>query len=562
MAYGRYFEEFTVGEVLRHWPGRTINEADCTWFALLTMNQHPVHSDAHYAATHTQHGQRLVLGPLVFSIGIGMTVADVSGKAIANLEIEKITHEAPTFIGDTLYSESTVLETRESKQGDRGTVTVQTRVSNQRGERVMTFKRTALLPKKNHGDPGRGRLPRMTRAPLDGLRVLAVSQFGAGPFGTQLLADLGAEVIKIEDPRVGGDVAREVGPYAGEDDSLYFQAFNRGKKSITLDLEHPEGRAVLRDLARVSHAVYNNLRGDLPERLGVTYAALRDVNPALVCCSLSGFGRTGPRAAEPAFDYLIQGYAGWMSVSGEPDGPPGKCGVSVVDFAGGYASMAALLAGLWDAQRTGVGRDIELSLLDTAVSMLSYYAIWALNRDWQPARVEDSGHQSIVPAQNFPTRDGFIVIFCNKEKFWTSLVQAMDLPEVARDPRFATFADRLAHKSVLVPILKARFAERTTSEWLSRLRGKVPCAPVNTIAEALADEQVAARDMIVEVKHPRFGVLREVGSPVKTEGAAPNLSPAPALGQHTDEILRTLLQYDPARIAALRASGALGEPND
>ncbi|PYP99507.1 MAG: CoA transferase, partial [Acidobacteria bacterium] len=158
--------------------------------------------------------------------------------------------------------------------------------------------------------------------------------------------------------------------------------------------------------------------------------------------------------------------------------------------------------------------------------------------------------------------DGFIVIFCNKEKFWTSLVQAMDLPEVARDPRFATFADRLAHKSVLVPILKARFAERTTSEWLSRLRGKVPCAPVNTIAEALADEQVAARDMIVEVKHPRFGVLREVGSPVKTEGAAPNLSPAPALGQHTDEILRTLLQYDPARIAALRASGALGEPND
>ena len=401
----------------------------------------------------------------------------------------------------------------------------------------------------------------MSRAPLDGLRVLAVSQFGAGPFGTQLLADLGAEIIKIEDPRVGGDVAREVGPYAGEDDSLYFQSFNRGKKSITLDLEHPEGRAVLRDLARVSHAVYNNLRGDLPERLGVTYAALRDVNPALVCCSLSGFGRTGPRAAEPAFDYLIQGYAGWMSVSGEPDGPPGKCGVSVVDFAGGYASMAALLAGLWDAQRTGVGRDIELSLLDTAVSMLSYYAIWALNRDWQPARVEDSGHQSIVPAQNFPTRDGFIVIFCNKEKFWTSLVQAMELPEVARDPRFATFADRLAHKSVLVPILKARFAERTTSEWLSRLRGKVPCAPVNTIAEALADEQVAARDMIVEVKHPRFGVLREVGSPVKTEGAAPNLSPAPALGQHTDEILRTLLQYDPARIAALRASGALGEPN-
>ena len=393
---------------------------------------------------------------------------------------------------------------------------------------------------------------------LQGLRILAVSQFGAGPFGTQMLADLGAEIIKIEDPAVGGDVAREVGPYASEHDSLYFQSFNRGKKSITLDLKHPEGRAVLRDLARVSHAVYNNLRGDLPQTLGVTYAALKDVNPALVCCSLSGFGQTGPRAAEPAFDYLIQGYAGWMSVTGEPDGPPGKCGVSVVDFAAGYASMAALLAGLWDAQRSGVGRDIELSLLDSAVSMLSYYAIWALNREWQPARVEDSGHQSLVPAQNFPTRDGWLVVFCNKEKFWTNLVEAMELRELAGDPRFATFADRLANKSALLPILKTRFGELTTSEWLARLRGRVPCAPVNTIAQALADEQIAARDMIVEVKHPRFGILKQVGTPVKSEGVSPNLTPAPALGQHTDEILSSLLHYEPGRIAALRASGALG----
>ncbi len=159
MAYGRYLEEFAVGQVLKHWPGRTITEADCTWFALLTMNQHPVHSDAHYAATHTQHKQRLVLGPLVFSIGIGMTVADVSGKAIANLAIEKITHDAPTFIGDTIYAESTVLALRESSAGDRGTVTVETRVTNQRGERVMTFRRTALVPKKNHPTLGEGKLP-------------------------------------------------------------------------------------------------------------------------------------------------------------------------------------------------------------------------------------------------------------------------------------------------------------------------------------------------------------------------------------------------------------------
>ena len=394
---------------------------------------------------------------------------------------------------------------------------------------------------------------------LKGLRIITVSQFGAGPFGTQLLADLGAEVIKIEDPCVGGDVARHVGPYAGEDDSLYFQSFNRGKKSVTLDLVHADGRAVLRDLARVSHAVYNNLRGDLPARLGLTYAALKNVNPALVCCSLSGFGLAGPRAAEPAFDYLIQGYAGWMSVTGEPDGPPGKCGVSVVDFAGGYASIAALMAGLWDAQRTGVGRDIDISLLDTAVSMLSYFAIWALNRDWQATRVADSGHQSLVPAQNFRTRDGWLVVFCNKQKFWQALLEAMELDALAADPRFSTFGDRLAHKDALLRLLAARFAERTTADWLGRLRGRVPCAPVNTVAEALEDAQVRAREMIVEVKHPTFGVLREVASPVKTAGTPPPAR-APALGEHTDEILRELLQYDPDRIAALRASGALGGP--
>jgi crotonobetainyl-CoA:carnitine CoA-transferase CaiB-like acyl-CoA transferase len=394
---------------------------------------------------------------------------------------------------------------------------------------------------------------------LAGLRIVSVSQFGAGPFGTQLLADLGAEVIKVEDPAVGGDSARQVGPYAIDGDSLYFQSFNRGKKSIAFDLKHPDGQAVLHDLVRVSHAVYNNLRGDLPAKLGLTYATLGAINPAIVCCSLSGFGATGPRAAEPAFDYLIQGYAGWMSVTGEPDGPPGKAGVSVVDFAGGYASMAALLAGLWDAQRSGVGRDVEISLLDTAVSMLSYFAIWQLNRDWQPERVADSGHQSLVPAQNFPTRDGWIVVFCNKEKFWQSLVDAMELPALGRDPRFATFADRRAHKAELIPVLTARFRERTTAEWLDRLRGRVPCAPVNTLAQALDDEQVRERGMIVEVEHPQLGVLREVASPIRTAGVTGPTAPAPRLGQHTDEILRELLHYDAARITALRRSGALGE---
>ena len=302
----------------------------------------------------------------------------------------------------------------------------------------------------------------MARPPLEGVRILAVSQFGAGPFGTQVLADLGAEIIKIEDPAVGGDSARYVPPYLHEQDSLYFQSFNRGSKSLTLNLQHPAGRAVLHDLVKVSDALFNNVRGDLPARLGLTYETLKSVNPRIVCCSLSGFGANGPRASEPGFDYLIQGYAGYMGVTGEPDGPPGKCGVSVIDFAGGYAGMLGLMVGLFEAQRTGVGRDVDVSLLDTAVSMLSYFAMWTLNRDWQPERIADSGHQTLVPAQNFPTRDGWIVIFCNKDKFWQALAERMELPTLLQDPRFAGFPERLAHKTELVKILKARFAMKTT----------------------------------------------------------------------------------------------------
>jgi crotonobetainyl-CoA:carnitine CoA-transferase CaiB-like acyl-CoA transferase len=398
----------------------------------------------------------------------------------------------------------------------------------------------------------------MTRPPLDGLRILAVSQFGAGPFGTQMLADLGADIIKIEDPGVGGDSARYVPPFQGEADSPYFQSFNRGKRSVSLNLRHPDGQAVLHDLVRVSDAVFNNARGDLPDKLGLTYDVLKAINPRVVCCSLTGYGRTGPRAAEPAFDYLVQGYAGYMAVTGEPDGPPGKCGVSVIDFAGGYAAMVGLMVGLFDAQRTGVGRDVDISLLDTAVSMLSYFAVWTLNRDWIAERTRSSAHQTIVPAQNFPTRDGWIVIFCNKDKFWRDLVETLGAPELAEDARFRTFADRFAHKDALLPLLQARFATRTTSEWLDRLRGRVPCAPVNDVRQALADPQVLARDMIVEVEHPDFGPLREVRSPVRTEGEIRHPARAPRLGEHTDQILREILSYSDGTIARLRATGVIG----
>jgi crotonobetainyl-CoA:carnitine CoA-transferase CaiB-like acyl-CoA transferase len=358
---------------------------------------------------------------------------------------------------------------------------------------------------------------------------------------------------------VGGDSARYVPPFQGEADSPYFQSFNRGKWSIALNLRHPDGQAVLHDLVRVSDAVFNNARGDLPDKLGLTYAALREVNTRIVCCSLTGYGRTGPRAAEPAFDYLIQGYAGYMSVTGEPDGPPGKCGVSVIDFSGGYAAMVGLMVGLFDAQRTGVGRDVDISLLDTAVSMLSYFAIWTLNRDWTAERTRDSAHQTLVPAQNFPTRDGWIVVFCNKDKFWRDLVDVLGAPELALDARFGTFADRFTNRDALQRLLGERFATRTTAEWLDRLRGRVPCAPVNDVRQALADEQVLARDMIVEVEHPDFGPLREVRSPVRTDGEIRNPTRAPRLGEHTDQILRDVLSYSDGTIARLRSAGVIGQ---
>jgi crotonobetainyl-CoA:carnitine CoA-transferase CaiB-like acyl-CoA transferase len=396
--------------------------------------------------------------------------------------------------------------------------------------------------------------------PLEDVRIVAVEQYGAGPFGSVHLADLGADVIKIEDPRTGGDVGRYVPPFQHGEDSLFFETFNRNKRSLRLDVASPAGRVVLEDLVRVSDAVYSNLRGDVPARLGLRYEDLSVVNPAIVCCSLSAFGMTGPRAAEPGYDYILQGIAGWMSITGEPDGPPTKSGLSLVDYCGGLVAAISLLAGVHAARRDGVGMDCDVSLFDTALGMLTYPATWHLNGDFVPVRTRQSAHPSIVPFQNFRTADGWIVVVAAKEKFWQRLAAALDRPDLADDPRFATFEDRRVHASELLAILDERFAAGSTDHWIDVLADAgVPCGPVNDVAGALSDPQTAARSMIVETDHPRFGAVRQVASPVRVGDASPSHRRAPLLDEHAGDVLGGLLGYDAARIQELRRRGAFGE---
>jgi crotonobetainyl-CoA:carnitine CoA-transferase CaiB-like acyl-CoA transferase len=392
--------------------------------------------------------------------------------------------------------------------------------------------------------------------PLAGVRVISLCQFGAGPFATMQLADLGAEVSKVEDPTAGGDVGRYVPPYTSERDSFYFQTFNRNKRSITLNLRVPAAREVLHRLVAVSDAIYYNLRGDLPAKLGLTYEHLGTVNPRIVCCSLSAFGTTGPRAAEPGYDLLMQAYSGMMSLTGEPGTPPAKCGISIVDFAGAYVSAIGLLSAVIAARTTGKGRDVDVSLLDTSISMLSYLATNTLNREYEPERLSSSAHPSLYPSQVFRTSDGYVAIICFKEKFWQELCAVMGHPALAEEPRFRRFADRLEHREELLAIVGEIIASRSTQEWLDGLRGRVPCAPVNTVRQALEEPQVLAREMIVEVEHPAWGTLRETASPYKV-GAERNHTPAPTLGADTDAVLAELCGYAPEQIAALRASGAV-----
>jgi crotonobetainyl-CoA:carnitine CoA-transferase CaiB-like acyl-CoA transferase len=405
------------------------------------------------------------------------------------------------------------------------------------------------------GVPRRGESVKL----FEGVRVLDLSRMLAGPYGSMLLADLGAEVIKIEDPD-GGDPMRVMGPpFLPDGESAYFLAINRNKKSVALDLSRDAGREVFHDLVRRADVVWENFRPGVMERLGCAYSKLWSLNQRVIVCSISAYGQDGPYRDWPAFDLALQAMGGAMSLTGEPGRAPVRMGLPMGDLTGGIVGAFAVAAALFRRERTGEGTYIDLSLLDCQVSLLTYIAQYF----WTNGRVPGplgSGHASVVPYQALATRDGHLIVAVFAEKFWSGFCRAVEHPEWEHDLRFRTNRDRVANRDVLAPLVEAAFTRRPTDDWLGRLQAEgVPCAPIRSVDRVLADPQVRQRGMVVEMAHPLHGKLLALGTPVKVDGAM-GLEAAlpPRLGEHTDAVLGGLLEYDAARLAGLRASGVVG----
>jgi crotonobetainyl-CoA:carnitine CoA-transferase CaiB-like acyl-CoA transferase len=395
--------------------------------------------------------------------------------------------------------------------------------------------------------------------PLKGVRTLDLTRVLAGPFCTQILADLGADVIKVEEPG-SGDQVRGIGPYYPGHTSHYFLAINRNKRSIAVDLKAAEGRQIVLDLAAQCDIVIENFRPAVMGRLGIGFEELRAVNPSLIFASISGFGSNGPLADTPSFDLVTQARSGVMSITGEADGPPTKLGIPMGDLGGGLWGAIAVLAALHRRATDPAAQHIDLSLLDGLMGLLGYLGQQTMLTGTVPERV-GSSHHHVVPYGRFRVKDGHIVLALHVGASWRRFCEALGRHDLLDDDRFETTDARLANRAVLVPIVEAILLERTRAEWSEFFdAADVPFGPILDVAEALAQEQVAARDLLQTFVHPDAGEVSVVGTPVRFKGGGMRTAPIPPplLGEHTREILSEVLEYEDARISQLVATGVVG----
>jgi CoA:oxalate CoA-transferase len=393
--------------------------------------------------------------------------------------------------------------------------------------------------------------------PLTGIRVLDLSQFLAGPYGSMILGDLGAEVVKIEIPEKG-DGSREMPPHFIHGQSGYFLSMNRSKKSVTLNLKSDAGRQIFYDLVRHADVVYDNFRPEILHRLKIDYDTLKAINPRIISCSVSGYGHSGPMRDRPAFDLVMQAMGGIMSYTGPQGGEPVRMGAPMGDLAGGIFAAHGVLAALYERERTGVGRRVDVALLDSQIALLIYRAVYYFLAG-EIAEPAGSGHVSAVPIGAFKTQDIHIVIDANGDKFWRALCVALERPDMADDPRFVDRAGRLQHVEELMAILQTIFLTRPGAEWLRRLdEAGVPSGPINTVDRALSDEQVRARNMVVEVNSNHYGKVNMTGSPIKFNDTDDRefLAP-PTLSEHTQAILTDWLGMTSEQVKQLRDNGVV-----
>jgi len=394
-------------------------------------------------------------------------------------------------------------------------------------------------------------------APLAGIRVLDLSRILAGPFATMALADLGAEVVKVEAPGRGDDT-RSWGPPFVAGESTYFMSANRSKRGVSLNFKHPRGRELLLGLLDRSDVLIENFRAGVLERQGLGYADLSGRHPRLIYCSITGYGHTGPRRAEPGFDAMIQGESGLMSVTGSPDGPPYKVGASIADIISGMYAVQGILASLYRRERTGRGEKIDIALLDSMVSVLTYQAAMYLVTGQNPHRMGNQ-HPSIAPYETFEAADGYFTLGVTTDRHWRLFCRTLGLADLEKDPRYAGVPDRVRNYDSLREALGSLLRKQPAGFWIEKLReAGIPCGEVRTVAQALEDPQLAARGMILELDHPKAGRIRLTGSPVKLAASgAVAATPPPSHGQHNREVFCGLLGLAEEELESLAREGVI-----